>query len=55
MYQRGSQVATELWVCNMVLAACHQSEAWNLDVAYRVLENMRTPDAEDTGVDLHML
>ena len=29
--------------------------AWNLQVAYRFSENMRTPNAEDTGVDLHVL
>jgi len=55
MYQRGSEVATDLWVFSTVLAACHPFYAGNLEVAYRVLENMRTPDAEETGVDLHEL
>jgi hypothetical protein len=44
-----------LWVCSMVLAACRHSDAWNLEAAYRFLENIRTPDAEDTGVDLNVL
>ena len=39
----------------MVLAAYHRFYAWNLGVSLRFLENMRTRDAEEPGVDLHVL